>query len=244
MSIPGSTSFFAQTAARIGAVILATGLAWRRGIRRSARRHPCARGGADTLSPAREQGIDPRRPDVPHRRRAVLSDRALLCRRGDRGPVGGIAARLATGGIQYRLLSWRTCRPGASSTGSRPPGSTFSTARLVRSTLISPSFEALVTALRGHPALLFWELEDEPLGNGVSFEESRRGRELLKQLDPDHPILGVQWPDPKQAEALCAGRRSATPTPSTTTRSLSATGSVSRSTRSRAFRAPSRSWGP
>lgn len=51
-----------------------------------------------------------------------------------------------------------------------------------------------VRALRGHPALLFWEFQDEPLLNKVSIENSRKGQELVKREDPDHPLLTVEWP--------------------------------------------------
>jgi hypothetical protein len=62
----------------------------------------------------------------------------------------------------------------------------------------------LVTALRSHPALLFWEVEDEPLLNRVNFKETLRGYEMVKRLDPDHPILCVQFPDWKRTDELAA----------------------------------------
>lgn len=51
-----------------------------------------------------------------------------------------------------------------------------------------------VRALRTHPALLFWEFQDEPILNKVSVEGSRKGYELVKKEDPDHPMLVVEWP--------------------------------------------------
>ena len=53
---------------------------------------------------------------------------------------------------------------------------------------------AQVRALRTHPALLFWEFQDEPILNKVSVEGSRKGYELVKKEDPDHPMLVVEWP--------------------------------------------------
>ena len=49
--------------------------------------------------------------------------------------------------------------------------------------------------MRTHPALLLWEHEDEPVLNKVKFEDARRGFELMKRLDPDHPVVCIQWPD-------------------------------------------------
>jgi len=51
-----------------------------------------------------------------------------------------------------------------------------------------------VRALRGHPALLFWEFQDEPILNKVSVEGSRKGYQLVKKEDPNHPLLVVEWP--------------------------------------------------
>jgi hypothetical protein len=47
---------------------------------------------------------------------------------------------------------------------------------------------------RDHPALLFWEFQDEPLLNKVSIEGSRKGYQLVKREDPHHPMLVVEWP--------------------------------------------------
>jgi hypothetical protein len=51
-----------------------------------------------------------------------------------------------------------------------------------------------VRALRDHPALLFWEFQDEPILNKVSVEGSRKGYRLVKKEDPNHPLLVVEWP--------------------------------------------------
>ena len=47
---------------------------------------------------------------------------------------------------------------------------------------------------RSHPALLFWEFQDEPILNKVSIEGSRKGYQLVHREDPDHPMLVVEWP--------------------------------------------------
>ena len=51
-----------------------------------------------------------------------------------------------------------------------------------------------VRATKDHPALLFWEVEDEPLLNKVDLEQVKRGQALVRQLDPHHPVLVVEWP--------------------------------------------------
>jgi hypothetical protein len=51
-----------------------------------------------------------------------------------------------------------------------------------------------VRQIRNHPALLFWEFQDEPILNKVSIEGSRKGYQLVKREDPHHPMLVVEWP--------------------------------------------------
>ncbi|MBM4070569.1 MAG: hypothetical protein FJ271_16680 [Planctomycetes bacterium] len=51
-----------------------------------------------------------------------------------------------------------------------------------------------VREIRNHPALLFWEFQDEPILNTVSIEGSRKGYQLVKREDPHHPLLVVEWP--------------------------------------------------
>jgi hypothetical protein len=51
-----------------------------------------------------------------------------------------------------------------------------------------------VRQTKDHPALLFWEFQDEPILNKVSVEGSRKGYELVKKEDPYHPMLVVEWP--------------------------------------------------
>src|SRR5688500_8749456 len=61
---------------------------------------------------------------------------------------------------------------------------------------------AAVNQFKSHPALLMWEHGDEPTVNNVSFEAGKTGYELIKKLDPDHPVLCVQWPDWKQPDEI------------------------------------------
>lgn len=62
-----------------------------------------------------------------------------------------------------------------------------------------------VRQLRRHPALLFWEFQDEPIYNKVSIEDSRKGHRLVKREDPDHPLLTVEWPGAPDRFALWKG---------------------------------------
>ncbi len=62
----------------------------------------------------------------------------------------------------------------------------------------SPATEAAmkeqITQTKERKALLFWEFQDEPLLNKVPVEQAAKGQELVKQLDPNHPLLTVEWP--------------------------------------------------
>jgi len=44
-----------------------------------------------------------------------------------------------------------------------------------------------------HPAMLFWELEDEPLLNRVSIADAAGGCDVIRAVDPYHPVLCTQW---------------------------------------------------
>lgn len=70
----------------------------------------------------------------------------------------------------------------------RPPGSLYAN---------HDTLDKTVAAVVKHPAMLWWEMEDEPVLNKVDFEKSREGYALMKKLDPDHPILVNHWPNPK-----------------------------------------------
>ena len=56
------------------------------------------------------------------------------------------------------------------------------------------AIEQQVEQLRAQPALLFWEFQDEPLLNKVPVDQSAKGQQIVKRLDPHHPILTVEWP--------------------------------------------------
>jgi hypothetical protein len=62
-----------------------------------------------------------------------------------------------------------------------------------------------VRALRKHPALLFWEFQDEPILNKVSVEGSRKGYQMVKREDPNHPLLVVEWPGAADRFSLWKG---------------------------------------
>ncbi len=51
-----------------------------------------------------------------------------------------------------------------------------------------------VKSLRTNPALLFWEFQDEPIYNKVPVDASRKGYQVVRKEDPDHPMLVVEWP--------------------------------------------------
>ena len=62
----------------------------------------------------------------------------------------------------------------------------------------SPATEAAIkeqlTQTKDSGALLFWEFQDEPLLNKVSVDQAAKGQELVRAVDPDHPLLTVEWP--------------------------------------------------
>ena len=47
---------------------------------------------------------------------------------------------------------------------------------------------------RDHPSLLMWEFQDEPILNKVPLDQSKRGQELVRREDPNHPIMVCHWP--------------------------------------------------
>jgi hypothetical protein len=51
-----------------------------------------------------------------------------------------------------------------------------------------------VRQMRSHPALLLWEFQDEPILNKVPIDTARKGYQLVKKEDPNHPTLVVEWP--------------------------------------------------
>jgi hypothetical protein len=48
--------------------------------------------------------------------------------------------------------------------------------------------QQVVAGLKDHPALLAWDLIDEPDGLGVSPEQVAEAATLLRQMDPNHPV--------------------------------------------------------
>lgn len=75
----------------------------------------------------------------------------------------------------------------------RPPGALLDSFDVLEKT---------VAVYKDHPAMLFWEHGDEPLVNNVAFERCEPGYRLMKRLDPDHPVLLVQFPDWKREPEL------------------------------------------
>jgi hypothetical protein len=51
----------------------------------------------------------------------------------------------------------------------------------------------VVSKFAAHPALLFWEMDDEPVFNEVSFSQVAVGCKIVRSIDPYHPILCNQW---------------------------------------------------
>ena len=48
--------------------------------------------------------------------------------------------------------------------------------------------QAEVETFRDHPALLAWYISDEPTGHGATPEELRKTADLVRELDPYHPV--------------------------------------------------------
>ncbi|MBN1436538.1 MAG: hypothetical protein JW936_05650 [Sedimentisphaerales bacterium] len=49
----------------------------------------------------------------------------------------------------------------------------------------------LVSQLKTHPALAGWHIADEPEGTSTAPATLIKAREIIHQIDPDHPVLGV-----------------------------------------------------
>jgi len=71
------------------------------------------------------------------------------------------------------------------------------------------NMETIVSEYREHPAVLFWEMIDEPVLNGVTVDKCTEGYNRLKKIDADHPVICNQWPTSgtdeqfKQFAAVC-----------------------------------------
>ncbi len=50
---------------------------------------------------------------------------------------------------------------------------------------------AEIEAFRDHPALLAWYISDEPTGHGATPEQLQRAADLVRELDPYHPVTIV-----------------------------------------------------
>jgi len=73
----------------------------------------------------------------------------------------------------------------------RPPGALHG---------LHDDLSAVIAAVRDHPALLLWEMDDEPEYNKIDLEKTRQGCAILKRHDPDHPILAVHWARTRPAD--------------------------------------------
>jgi hypothetical protein len=51
----------------------------------------------------------------------------------------------------------------------------------------------VVSTFGRHPAVLFWEIDDEPILNGANWEAAAIGCEVVRRVDPFHPVLCNQW---------------------------------------------------
>ena len=55
------------------------------------------------------------------------------------------------------------------------------------------SLRDFVSEVARHPALLCWEMDDEPVFNQVDLVDAATGWRLVRDIDPFHPILCNQW---------------------------------------------------
>lgn len=66
----------------------------------------------------------------------------------------------------------------------RPPGGLYREFHLLKE---------VVSRLARHPALLFWEVDDEPVLNGLKSADVEIGCRIVRGVDPFHPIQCNQW---------------------------------------------------
>lgn len=66
----------------------------------------------------------------------------------------------------------------------RPPGELYREFDLLK---------RVVSKFARHPAVLFWEMDDEPILNGTKFSDVEIGCRVVRSIDPHHPILCNQW---------------------------------------------------
>jgi hypothetical protein len=76
----------------------------------------------------------------------------------------------------------------------RPPGQLYREFELLKQ---------VVSKFARHPAVLFWEMDDEPILNRLKFSDVEVGCRIVRSIDPYHPILCNQWlSSPDQAEEM------------------------------------------
>ncbi|HYE71677.1 MAG TPA: hypothetical protein VEF04_00040 [Blastocatellia bacterium] len=51
----------------------------------------------------------------------------------------------------------------------------------------------VVAKFAKHPAVLFWEMDDEPVLNGLKLSDVKIGCDIVRKIDAFHPILCNQW---------------------------------------------------
>jgi hypothetical protein len=66
----------------------------------------------------------------------------------------------------------------------RPPGELYREFELLKQ---------VVSKFARHPAVLFWEMNDEPVLNRLKFSDVEIGCRIVRSIDPFHPILCTQW---------------------------------------------------
>ena len=55
------------------------------------------------------------------------------------------------------------------------------------------ALKEIVSRVARHPALLAWEMDDEPILNNLPFADVRTGCDLVRRIDRFHPIFCNQW---------------------------------------------------
>jgi hypothetical protein len=87
------------------------------------------------------------------------------------------------GGLQSEPLLDRIWRAGLH-VCYRPPGELYREYGLLKQ---------VVSTFARHPAVLFWEMDDEPLLNQLKLSNVEIGCRITRAIDPFHPILCNQW---------------------------------------------------
>ncbi len=66
----------------------------------------------------------------------------------------------------------------------RPPGELYRDYEVLKK---------VVSKFARHPALLLWEMDDEPVLNKLKLADVKVGSRIVRQIDPYHPITCNQW---------------------------------------------------